>query len=74
MYIYIHVLIVSLGNLDRIELVVTPPDGHKLTEFNLWTAPDCAGTRYENGNRSWFYFSLATSPNYNGKTIKCVGS
>uniref|UniRef100_A0A146NPI0 Cytosolic carboxypeptidase-like protein 5 n=1 Tax=Fundulus heteroclitus TaxID=8078 RepID=A0A146NPI0_FUNHE len=27
-------------------------------EFNVWTQPDCVGTEYENGNRSWFYFSL----------------
>uniref|UniRef100_A0AAQ5WXS8 Cytosolic carboxypeptidase-like protein 5 n=1 Tax=Amphiprion ocellaris TaxID=80972 RepID=A0AAQ5WXS8_AMPOC len=27
-------------------------------EFNVWTQPDCAGTEYENGNRSWFYFSI----------------
>lgn len=27
-------------------------------EFNLWTKPDCAGTEYENLNRSWFFFSI----------------
>uniref|UniRef100_A0A3Q0RES4 Cytosolic carboxypeptidase-like protein 5 n=1 Tax=Amphilophus citrinellus TaxID=61819 RepID=A0A3Q0RES4_AMPCI len=27
-------------------------------EFNVWTQPDCAGTENENGNRSWFYFSV----------------
>ncbi|XP_008294530.1 cytosolic carboxypeptidase-like protein 5 isoform X1 [Stegastes partitus] len=27
-------------------------------EFNVWTQPDCAGTEFENGNRSWFYFSV----------------
>uniref|UniRef100_K7FHM0 Cytosolic carboxypeptidase-like protein 5 n=1 Tax=Pelodiscus sinensis TaxID=13735 RepID=K7FHM0_PELSI len=27
-------------------------------EFNVWTKPDCAETEYENGNRSWFYFSV----------------
>ncbi|XP_056669141.1 cytosolic carboxypeptidase-like protein 5 isoform X6 [Monodelphis domestica] len=27
-------------------------------EFNVWTRPDCAETEYENGNRSWFYFSV----------------
>ncbi|XP_038251688.1 cytosolic carboxypeptidase-like protein 5 isoform X5 [Dermochelys coriacea] len=26
--------------------------------FNVWTKPDCAETEYENGNRSWFYFSV----------------
>uniref|UniRef100_A0A452GTS4 Cytosolic carboxypeptidase-like protein 5 n=1 Tax=Gopherus agassizii TaxID=38772 RepID=A0A452GTS4_9SAUR len=28
------------------------------SEFNVWTKPDCAETEYENGNRSWFYFSV----------------
>lgn len=27
-------------------------------EFNIWTHPDCAGTEFENGNRSWFYFGI----------------
>ncbi|XP_048841776.1 cytosolic carboxypeptidase-like protein 5 isoform X2 [Brienomyrus brachyistius] len=27
-------------------------------EFNVWTKPDCAETEFENGNRSWFYFSV----------------
>ncbi|XP_056098808.1 cytosolic carboxypeptidase-like protein 5 isoform X3 [Rhinichthys klamathensis goyatoka] len=27
-------------------------------EFNVWTKPDCATTEFENGNRSWFYFSV----------------
>ncbi|XP_039435355.1 uncharacterized protein LOC120417395 [Culex pipiens pallens] len=27
-------------------------------EFNLWTRPDCAGTPYENQNRTWFYFAV----------------
>ncbi|XP_069742605.1 cytosolic carboxypeptidase-like protein 5 isoform X3 [Narcine bancroftii] len=27
-------------------------------EFNVWTKPDCAGTEFENSNRSWFYFSV----------------
>ncbi|XP_063771002.1 cytosolic carboxypeptidase-like protein 5 isoform X2 [Pseudophryne corroboree] len=27
-------------------------------EFNVWTRPDCAETEHENGNRSWFYFSV----------------
>ncbi|KAM8726173.1 cytosolic carboxypeptidase-like protein 5 isoform 3-T4 [Acanthopagrus schlegelii] len=27
-------------------------------EFNVWTQPDCGGTEHENGNRSWFYFSV----------------
>ncbi|XP_059583585.1 cytosolic carboxypeptidase-like protein 5 isoform X3 [Alligator mississippiensis] len=39
-----------------------PPFGSALPaadyEFNAWTRPDCAGTEHENGNRSWFYFSV----------------
>lgn len=27
-------------------------------EFNVRTAPDCAGTEHENGNRSWFHFGV----------------
>ncbi|XP_073669802.1 cytosolic carboxypeptidase-like protein 5 isoform X3 [Paramisgurnus dabryanus] len=34
--------------------VQTKPD----YEFNVWTKPDCADTEFENGNRSWFYFSV----------------
>ncbi|XP_070843584.1 cytosolic carboxypeptidase-like protein 5 isoform X1 [Chaetodon trifascialis] len=37
------------------------PSGSNLSpdyEFNVWTQPDCGGTEHENGNRSWFYFSV----------------
>uniref|UniRef100_A0AAY4BYM0 Cytosolic carboxypeptidase-like protein 5 n=1 Tax=Denticeps clupeoides TaxID=299321 RepID=A0AAY4BYM0_9TELE len=27
-------------------------------EFNVWTKPDCAESEFENGNRSWFHFSV----------------
>ncbi|XP_056630147.1 cytosolic carboxypeptidase-like protein 5 isoform X3 [Diorhabda sublineata] len=27
-------------------------------EFNIWTKPDCCGTEFENGNRTWFYFGI----------------
>ncbi|KAJ1158462.1 hypothetical protein NDU88_011150 [Pleurodeles waltl] len=37
-------------------------------EFNVWTKPDCADTEYENGNRSWFYFSVRGGAP--GKVIK----
>ncbi|KAI1897683.1 hypothetical protein AGOR_G00085790 [Albula goreensis] len=37
-------------------------------EFNVWTKPDCAETEYENGNRSWFYFSVRGA--VPGKVIK----
>ncbi|XP_026175224.1 cytosolic carboxypeptidase-like protein 5 [Mastacembelus armatus] len=47
------------------------PSGSNLVpdyEFNVWTQPDCAGTEHENGNRSWFYFSVrGASP---GKVLK----
>ncbi|XP_070705858.1 cytosolic carboxypeptidase-like protein 5 [Pempheris klunzingeri] len=44
----------------------TAPSGSSLSgsnltpdyEFNVWTQPDCAGTEHENGNRSWFFFSV----------------
>ena len=26
--------------------------------FSLWTRPDCQGTEFEIGSRSWFYFQL----------------
>jgi len=31
-------------------------------EFQLWTKPDCQGTEFENGNRTWFYFGLRGGP------------
>ncbi|XP_062825062.1 cytosolic carboxypeptidase-like protein 5 isoform X1 [Anolis carolinensis] len=37
-------------------------------EFNVWTKPDCGDTEYENGNRSWFYFSVRGG--LPGKVIK----
>ncbi|XP_060603344.1 cytosolic carboxypeptidase-like protein 5 isoform X5 [Ruditapes philippinarum] len=58
------------GNLARVEKVTKDDDdddsgGGKYFseikadyEFNVWTKPDCAGTEFENGNRSWFYFGV----------------
>ncbi|XP_064364215.1 cytosolic carboxypeptidase-like protein 5 isoform X2 [Dromaius novaehollandiae] len=57
------------GNLAHVEKVEPPEgDGGPAAcgaalpaadyEFNVWTRPDCAQTEYENGNRSWFYFSV----------------
>lgn len=58
------------GNLARVEKVSKDDDdedsgGGKYYneikadyEFNVWTKPDCAGTEFENGNRSWFYFGV----------------
>ncbi|XP_053193254.1 cytosolic carboxypeptidase-like protein 5 [Scomber japonicus] len=37
-------------------------------EFNVWTQPDCAGSEHENGNRSWFYFSVRGAAS--GKIMK----
>jgi len=58
------------GNLARVEKV-KQEEGSSCTEdadatvtivpdydYNVWTAPDCAGTDYENGNRTWFYFGV----------------
>ncbi|XP_057679243.1 cytosolic carboxypeptidase-like protein 5 isoform X2 [Corythoichthys intestinalis] len=69
------------GNLARVEKVRCAPNTYNEStpaggaasnvpdyEFNVWTQPDCAGTEYENGNRSWFYFSVhGTAP---GKLLK----
>ncbi|XP_064911407.1 cytosolic carboxypeptidase-like protein 5 isoform X1 [Columba livia] len=57
------------GNLAHVEQVGPPGAGGGPAawgaalpaadyEFNVWTRPDCAQTEYENGNRSWFYFSV----------------
>ncbi|XP_069829354.1 cytosolic carboxypeptidase-like protein 5 isoform X2 [Dendropsophus ebraccatus] len=68
------------GNLSRVEKVERPDgDGDNSGnggsssptpdyEFNVWTKPDCADTEYENGNRSWFYFSVRGGAP--GKVIK----
>uniref|UniRef100_A0A1B6BZZ5 Cytosolic carboxypeptidase-like protein 5 n=1 Tax=Clastoptera arizonana TaxID=38151 RepID=A0A1B6BZZ5_9HEMI len=55
------------GNLARVELVARkdPAGGSNDLpdfEFNIWTNPDCAGTEYENGNRTWFYFGIKGGP------------
>ncbi|XP_055322392.1 cytosolic carboxypeptidase-like protein 5 isoform X2 [Sitodiplosis mosellana] len=51
------------GNLHKVELVkwheeAQPNNEAVAVELNLWTKPDCAGTEYENLNRSWFFFSI----------------
>lgn len=33
-------------------------------EFNIWTKPDCCGTQFENGNRTWFYFGMRGKINF----------
>ena len=30
--------------------------------FLVWTRPDCQGTEFENGNRTWFYFGMKGGP------------
>ena len=35
-------------------LPTTPAD----YAFRIWTRPDCSGTDFENGNRTWFYFGF----------------
>lgn len=38
---------------SKVSTVETPH-----AEFNIWTKPDCFGTEFENGNRTWFYFGV----------------
>lgn len=38
-------------------------------EFNVWTRPDCYGTEFENGNRTWFYFGIKGRFDCNCKII-----
>ncbi len=72
------------GNLSRVEKVEaecvenTPSQRNKEPigvvnlvcdyEYNVWTCPDCMGTQFENGNRTWFYFGIRGGRG--GKTIK----
>ncbi|XP_070556995.1 cytosolic carboxypeptidase-like protein 5 isoform X4 [Ptychodera flava] len=59
------------GNLARVEKVYRDDDDTDYApsrigdpcptpdyEYNVWTKPDCGGTEFENGNRSWFYFAV----------------
>lgn len=41
--------------------IPAPPSKQADLEFNMWTKPDCAGTPFENTNRTWFYFSVRGS-------------
>lgn len=62
------------GNLARVERVAKDSDDDSTNrrigditvspdlEFNLWTKPDCDGTEYQNGNRSWFHFAVKGCP------------
>ncbi|XP_052740659.1 cytosolic carboxypeptidase-like protein 5 isoform X2 [Bicyclus anynana] len=62
----------NLGHVERVPTEFIAPTLNPKTnaaetpdyEFNLWTRPDCAGTEFENGNRTWFYFGVqASEPN-----------
>eukprot|EP01137_Pigoraptor_chileana_P033209 Opistho-2@23767 len=64
------------GNLARVEKHVRQPSfvdengdpSPPYDEYNCWTSPDCAGTEFENGNRTWFYF--AVDGGTKGRTIR----
>lgn len=47
------------GNLARVEQEETSSSD---LNFTVWTRPDCEGTEYENGSRSWFYFGMRGAP------------
>lgn len=53
---------------------VSPPLSSTDFAFKIWTRPDCSGTEFENGNRTWFFFGVrASSPQVNfgpGKVLK----
>nr|XP_034829926.1 cytosolic carboxypeptidase-like protein 5 isoform X2 [Maniola hyperantus] len=59
----------NLGHVERVPTEFIAPTINPKTnvaetpdyEFNLWTRPDCAGTEFENGNRTWFYFGVQAS-------------
>lgn len=42
------------GNFGTVEKINNNQED--LLEFKVWTKPDCGGTQYENGNRTWFHF------------------
>ncbi|XP_047983980.1 cytosolic carboxypeptidase-like protein 5 [Leguminivora glycinivorella] len=56
----------NLGHVERVPTELIAPSLNLKTntaetpdyEFNMWTRPDCAGTEFENGNRTWFYFGI----------------
>lgn len=71
------------GNLARAEFIENGDDPAAQTkngkedaqqrlvsdyEFNVWTRPDCMGTEFENGNRTWFHFGVKAGPS--GKVIR----
>ena len=58
----------TVGNLASVE--ETGSERKSISEYVLRTAPDCAGSEYENGNRTWFYFSVTTPINFSGKCLR----
>ena len=67
---HIRVSALHLGNLERAEeCESSKSDG---LEYNLWLAADCAGTEFQNVNRTWFHFSVAIPPNFNKKVLRLV--
>ncbi|XP_071964054.1 cytosolic carboxypeptidase-like protein 5 isoform X2 [Antedon mediterranea] len=62
------------GNLARVERVSNEDEDTAIIsrigdltpvpdyEFKVWTSPDCEGTEFENGNRSWFHFAVKGGP------------
>ena len=59
----------NLARVERVKLEENPPspedDGTVVIspdyDYNVWTAPDCAGMEGENANRTWFYFGVKGS-------------
>lgn len=62
------------GNLRVVKLIDEEKNSKGeiiFAEFEGSTAPDCYGTKYENTNRTWFYFSITTTSEISRKaTIK----
>uniref|UniRef100_A0A8C4WWY6 Cytosolic carboxypeptidase-like protein 5 n=1 Tax=Eptatretus burgeri TaxID=7764 RepID=A0A8C4WWY6_EPTBU len=53
----------NLAHVERVSGKALESDGSVYIqqadyEFNVWTRSDCAGTEFENGNRTWFYFGV----------------
>lgn len=46
--------VVIINGADKRPLLCTKPDYH----VKCWAYPDGYGTPFENGNKSWFYFSV----------------
>jgi hypothetical protein len=54
------------GNLRR----VVPVGQQQPLDFNIWTAPDNAGSEVESNHCSWYYFSVSGLPK--NATLKIV--